>query len=334
MQAPARVPSYERGSIPFPVHVAHRRIAQQAPRPGRSDCASAESAGYRRTLRRHPARAAAKTGCHSATTCEFVENETTTVSGLSTAYRRRITATGCDRSERSRKVIASARDGELGLGRRLEMTLEPVEQRRLIGMNDAARAGDLDELDLVDFPRRALGQRAFGRPRGVAVHALLRARVVDVAEIDQRSGDVEPGLFERLAARGRFERPRRDRARLSGSPTARAGCSCRPGGRAAPRCWRRRSGRAPCPRTISRAARTSTRTVQDADAALQVLGVAFQRSRMLDGVPSCRNEHRSSASSGSRGWWSRVSRTRSSRRPTCWRMRRRTCSRATCRPSC
>src|SRR5262245_3185080 len=36
---------------------------------------------------------------------------------------------------------------------RLQITLESVEQRSLIGMDDPPRARDLDELGLVDFPR-------------------------------------------------------------------------------------------------------------------------------------------------------------------------------------
>ena len=66
------------------------------------------------------------------------------------------------------------------------MTLESIEERRLIRVNDPARAGDLDELRFVDFPRRA----ARGRPlRGftrIRVDTFFRSRVIDKSEIDER----------------------------------------------------------------------------------------------------------------------------------------------------
>ena len=85
------------------------------------------------------------------------------------------------------------------------MTLESIEQRGLIRVDDPACARDFDELDLVDFPRRTTRRRAIGGFTGVAVHALFRPRVIDEAEIEQLGSDIDPGFFERLAARGGFE---------------------------------------------------------------------------------------------------------------------------------
>src|SRR5213078_3112426 len=100
-----------------------------------------------------------------------------------------------------REIYASSR-GFFGLyftelGR--EVALQAIEQRGLIGVDDPAGARDLDELGLVHLPGRAAGQGALGCRCGERVHALLRARVVDVAEVDQRTGDMQAGLLERLA---------------------------------------------------------------------------------------------------------------------------------------
>src|SRR5258706_10552020 len=85
------------------------------------------------------------------------------------------------------------------------MTLESIEERGLIGVDDPSRTRDLDELDLVDFPRRALRRHPHRGLAGVTVHALLRARVIDEAEVVQLALHIESGFFERLAACGCFE---------------------------------------------------------------------------------------------------------------------------------
>src|SRR3954464_10896706 len=86
------------------------------------------------------------------------------------------------------------------------MFFEAVEERGLIGVDHPSRAGDLDELDLVDFPRRAACDRTLRSLAREPMHALLRARVVDVTEIVERADVVDAGLFPGLSARSRFER--------------------------------------------------------------------------------------------------------------------------------
>ena len=53
------------------------------------------------------------------------------------------------------------------------MTLQPIEQRGLIRVDDAARAGDLDELGFVDFPRGAAGSRPLRRIPRECVHTFF-----------------------------------------------------------------------------------------------------------------------------------------------------------------
>src|SRR5688500_9233034 len=72
-------------------------------------------------------------------------------------------------------------------------------------MNDATCTCDLDELDLVDFPRRATWRRSFRSRCSVCVDALLRTRVVDVPEIDESPCDIEPCLFKCLTSRRLLE---------------------------------------------------------------------------------------------------------------------------------
>src|SRR4051812_175937 len=85
------------------------------------------------------------------------------------------------------------------------MTLQSIEEGGLIRVDHPTSARDLDELGLVDFPRGAAGHRTVGGLRGERVDALLRAGVVDEAEVDERTVDDEPGLLARLAAGGVLE---------------------------------------------------------------------------------------------------------------------------------
>src|SRR6185503_4113087 len=67
-------------------------------------------------------------------------------------------------------------------------------------MNHSSSTRDLDELDLVDFPRSAAWCDVCWGRCGKCVHAFFRSRVIDVPEIDQRAGDIEAGFFARFAA--------------------------------------------------------------------------------------------------------------------------------------
>src|SRR5262245_17070209 len=87
-----------------------------------------------------------------------------------------------------------------------QVALESVEQDRLVRVNDAPRPGNFYELGLVDLPGRATRRGAIGSAAGERVDPLPRARVIDVAELDERALDEQAGLLERLAPRGRFER--------------------------------------------------------------------------------------------------------------------------------
>src|SRR5262245_20604915 len=85
------------------------------------------------------------------------------------------------------------------------MALEAVQQGGLIGMDDPPRAGDLDELGLVDLPRSTPRGDSVGSLRGERVDALARPRVVDVPKVVERPIDRQPGLLQRLAACGLLE---------------------------------------------------------------------------------------------------------------------------------
>jgi hypothetical protein len=50
------------------------------------------------------------------------------------------------------------------------------------------------------------------------VDSLLGSRVIDVTEIDERAGDEQSGLLERLAARGLLQRLVRVRRSLGDAP--------------------------------------------------------------------------------------------------------------------
>ena len=246
--------------------------------------------------------------CHSAHFCRAESRSAVSWNGdtlsCSPVHRRRIALRPKSSRHLGRRSVA-------------EMTLQTIEQRRLIGMDDPARARDLDELGFVDFPRRAAGWRPSVPSRRT------RARVFSIAcnrrSRDRRAAQISsPGLFERLAPRGRLERPRRDRRTFRDAPGCAAVVVARRDARAEPRSCRRRSGRAPCPtRAFARDSDILRSTVQDDLAAMQALVLRIEASpRMRLSVTSVyrelRSDVRSAARSGSHAWSSRVSRTRSS----------------------
>ena len=129
--------------------------------------------------------------CHTA---HFCRAKMICVSGIATRCRVFSTRNVSGRSLLGTCVVAGVP----------KMTLQSIEESGLIGVNDAPRTRDLDELGFVDFPRRAAGSRAIGCLRGKRMDALLRARVVDVTEIrraDRRSpGRSLPSVSRRAVA--------------------------------------------------------------------------------------------------------------------------------------
>ena len=100
----------------------------------------------------HPRVGETPNGSHSDMAANFV-HRTWCMSAF-------VTATGPTRVSRYRRISRDARSRRGFCGFHVteiyrEVALEPIEQRCLIGVDDATGPGDLDELGLVDLPRRA-----------------------------------------------------------------------------------------------------------------------------------------------------------------------------------
>src|SRR4051812_19215736 len=82
---------------------------------------------------------------------------------------------------------------------------QPIEKRRLVGMELFAGGVDQKELRAIDFPARAARRAVGGSGAGKTVNGLAAFLVADRAELDERAR-LHAGLFARLAPRRVFER--------------------------------------------------------------------------------------------------------------------------------